>query len=916
MKALIVIFALLLLQTGELFAQKQSIDTSSYSRFSCLANPVLSGNGEYLAYNIRTGSIHGTLIKRVIQSTLDNWKIEVPIGDGDIRFTSDSKFCLLKTLKDTLFIIDLKHKSIKYIHKISDFNIAENGKWLLYQLIGEKNRVFVVNLKTGKEQLFSDVLEYSLDSNGRTVSFVKKLKSGDNEYYSVDVINLASGNQLVTELGKNIQNLVVDFKHNQFAFGKDSAIWYYKLGMSKPICLVNHLKQNLHDSLVLSSITYFGGDGNRLFVNLKCPAGNETKTVNGSVEIWSYTDAQVESHFISNESNVLYRAVINLRDKKITQLQTYANESLMKPDGGSDRLYLSKRSTGGGSIPEAHWNSKSQMLYAVVDGRTGTRNELTWLSDQNKLNPILSPSGKYIIFYDRTLKDYCSYELQSGKFCNLTKDIHTSWNFEGQTEYPEMIRGLACWISNDKAFLVYDSNDIWKLDPSGKNSAINLTNGFGVRNHIVFTRVFNSDKQSTLKDDEKLFLSAFDTESKENGFFSIFLQNAKDPEKLVMGSYSFSVDHMNILKYYDFEPIKAGNAELYIVQRMKADDAPNFFCTSDFKTFKRLTNIQPQKAYNWLTAELHRWRSLDGKALQGILYKPEDFDIKKKYPVIFYYYERLSDGLNSYLTPQYSEGAIDIPSYVSNGYLVFCPDIYHKPGDLMQGTFDSVVSAANYLSKFSFVNSEKMGIQGHSFGGVQTNYLVTQTNLFAAACTSSGLSDWISGYGSLNKNDGTSLQYLYETGQLRTGNTLWGNLTGFLKASPILYADKITTPLLIKHGKNDGVCPFVNELEFFLALRRLGKKVWMLAYPKGGHVLEGDDAKDHTVRMQQFFDYYLKDKSAPLWMLDNDKAKNQSIKNGLSLDESGRRPGPGLLTLKEQPIVDSLIDRESILELK
>jgi dipeptidyl aminopeptidase/acylaminoacyl peptidase len=175
-----------------------------------------------------------------------------------------------------------------------------------------------------------------------------------------------------------------------------------------------------------------------------------------------------------------------------------------------------------------------------------------------------------------------------------------------------------------------------------------------------------------------------------------------------------------------------------------------------------------------------------------------------------------------------------------------------------------------------------------SFGAIETNYIITKTNIFAAACSASGLSNFISGYGSLAER-GVSLQYNYERGQNRIGVSLWENQGLYIRNSPVLFADKVNVPLLMMHTTNDGICPFSNAIEFFTALRRLKKKVWMLEY-NGNHGVHGSSALDFTIRMTQFFDFYLKDKPPGIWMTEGVPAVKKSINSGLSLDHSGKMP--------------------------
>ena len=210
------------------------------------------------------------------------------------------------------------------------------------------------------------------------------------------------------------------------------------------------------------------------------------------------------------------------------------------------------------------------------------------------------------------------------------------------------------------------------------------------------------------------------------------------------------------------------------------------------------------------------------------------------------------------------------------------PDIKYKIGAVGQSVYDAVVSAAKYLMEFSWVDSKKMGIQGHSFGGYETDYLVTHSHIFSAACSASGFCDLISWYGSAAR--GSYPMYWAEQNQGRFGTNLWKSPNSYIKNSPIFKADQVTTPLLMMQNKADPVVPFAQGVEFFTALRRLGKKVWMLQYDEGEHQISWMAGKDFTIRMTQFFDHYLKGMPAPRWMTKGINSENKGIESELKID--------------------------------
>ncbi len=311
--------------------------------------------------------------------------------------------------------------------------------------------------------------------------------------------------------------------------------------------------------------------------------------------------------------------------------------------------------------------------------------------------------------------------------------------------------GIGGWLPNDEALLVYDEYDIWQIDVSGRKKAINITNSYGRKRHIKF-RLVNEGKLTVISSNKRLLLEAFDSTTKENGFYEILCDEVKDPEILTMKSsfvYSVSSDYLS--SDLIFKPIKAKSRNTWIVMMQSARDAPNLFLTKDFINFIRLTDVQPHAQYNWLSSELVTWKKLDGTFAQGVLYKPENFNTNRKYPLIFNYYEKQSDRAYVYPgTSFFNTPSIDCPSwFVSRGYLVFVPDITYEIGETGESVLNSVISAAEYLSKFLWVDSSKMAICGTSFGGYETNYIVTHSNIFSAAASGAGISNLISHYNGL-----------------------------------------------------------------------------------------------------------------------------------------------------------------------
>jgi dipeptidyl aminopeptidase/acylaminoacyl peptidase len=310
---------------------------------------------------------------------------------------------------------------------------------------------------------------------------------------------------------------------------------------------------------------------------------------------------------------------------------------------------------------------------------------------------------------------------------------------------------------------------------------------------------------------------------------------------------------------------------------------------SKFFEMKQVSRTNPQqKEYLWGSAELIEWTSLEGTALQGILYKPENFDASRKYPMIVHFYERSSDSLHSHMIPAPSSSSINRTFYVSRGYVVFVPDIPYRVGYPGQSAVNAILPGVSHLIDQGFVDKDHIGVQGHSWGGYQVAYLATKTRLFAAAEAGAPVSNMTSAYGGIRWSTGLSRMWQYEKAQSRIGGTLWDSTQKYLENSPLFRADQIYTPLLILHNDEDGAVPWYQGIELFVALRRLGRACWLFNYNGEAHSVRKDHNKrDWTVRLQQFFDHYLKDAPAPVWLAEGVPAIKKGKDFGLDLTKPG-----------------------------
>jgi dipeptidyl aminopeptidase/acylaminoacyl peptidase len=897
------LFFILISLSASALAQKPALDTNAIRKWPSVANPAITNDGNYALYTINNHPFESRTL--VIQSTNSTWKKEFE-GVSQECFTNDSKTLIFRK-GDTLNFLHLGTDKWSYVVNVNSYKQPIHGKreWLAYQLKNASRELVLRNLITGQEHHYIDVTDWSFDDSGRSVLLKTEHLMDNILTYRLQWLNLSDANMLLIwhsldlslvtrysfdAIGKQLTFIVQKKVGNSI----QNTLWYYHIGMDKAVMHVDDYTPGIDSRLSINNdIPKFSKNGQWIYFSLKQTEISKPKTNAVKIDVWSYQDKELQSVQLKNPKSRTFQAVVSIKNNKVIRLE-HENEksTLTELD---NIIIINDNEFGDPSNVEPWWNKSFPKSYYLLSLNDGSKKFLTKVE-----NPefAFSPKGRYIVYYDRRQNNYFSYDVVKGKTNNISRDIPTLLTYEKSDKFDNndySTVGIAGWFAEDSALLVYDNYDIWQVNSAGDKSAINVTNNYGTKHRIKLRLVLKSEHNTSRKiidPNEPLLITAFSTINKNNGFFKKSINKRGDPELLTMGPYNLfrlqsqqSSINTTLTQYYPLI-VKAKESDIWIVRRMSTNEAPNFFITNDFKHYTPLSNIQPQKKFTWLTAELIKWKQLDKSLSHGILYKPENFDPKKKYPLIIHYYEIMSDKLFDFLTPEFIQGDINIPWLVSQGYLIFTPDIQYTVGKPGQSAYNSVVSAAKYLSRMSYIDAKKIGLQGHSFGGFQTNYLITHSNLFAAAVEGAGVVNSISRYGSINGASGASSNLMYETGQGRMGATLWERPDCYIENSPILKADKVTTPLLIMHNKNDMNVPWSQAVELFTALRRLRKKVWMLQYDDEGHTLYKDSnvAKDYTIRLTQFFDYYLKGLLPPQWMTNGIPAYKKGIEDGLELD--------------------------------
>jgi len=938
-----IIFALLLLSANA-YSQKKPLNHTVYDSWESVALKQLSNNGQWSAVIIAQQEGNNMLY---LNSLTTPAKISVQRGDA-VQFSPDSKYAAFsikpiyaetrlakikkkkpdEMTKDSLGIINLSTASLLKISRVKSFKFPETGAAILaYQLekaidtskanapsaIGTKKdddrlladedpgkaktegtELIVKNLITGVEWKFKYVNEYAFSKDGKQLAYsttaVKKDKTAQVGVY---LLNTEKGTiKTLTKGTGNFKTLTFTDDGDSFVFLgekspekqeiKDFSIYYSSKSLDTAQLLVDNvipgmpMKSSVSGDAKLS----FSKDGKKLFFGIAPTKQPKDTTLvdfeNAKLDIWGYKDDYLQPMQLKNvdrEGKKSYLTAIEIfnSDVKIIPLTDQKLPDATLIDEGNQDVVLA--STDYGNRIPAQWTAETLRDYYLVNTKTGSRKKIL---ESLAGNAYPSPKGKYILYFEKTRGEWFTYEVATGVKTQLSNNTTVKYvNEDNDVPDSPGPYGIAGWTEDDKSVLIYDKYDLWEFSPQNKYPAKNITNGYGRANRLTFRYEQVDPELRFFKKKEVIWLNAFNNATKETGFFKKNLGDSKNPELVTLQKFKYS------------KLIKAKESETYLFDKANYNNSPNVYVTSNFKEERKLSDTNPQQgSYNWGTAELVKWTTPKGYKSEGILYKPEDFDPNKKYPMIVYFYEKLSDGLYNYQPPAPTPSRLNISYFVSNGYLVFAPDISYETGYPGRSAEEFINSGVEMLKQNTWVDGTKIGIQGQSWGGYQVAHLITKTNKYAAAWAGAPVVNMTSAYGGIRWESGMNRQFQYEKTQSRIGATLWEKPELYIENSPLFALPQVSTPVVIMSNDADGAVPWYQGIEMFTGLKRLGKPVWLLNYNNEAHNLVlRQNRKDIQIREQQFFDYYLKGAKAPVWMVSGVPAIDKGKTWGFELTD-------------------------------
>ncbi|MEZ4936144.1 MAG: prolyl oligopeptidase family serine peptidase [Crocinitomicaceae bacterium] len=916
MKKYLLVFSALFL--GALvFGQKKNIQIEDYFKWNTIDSYQIGETGKIIIYELSKLRNDGFLViynkeKETRDTIPRGTKAKINSEENYVVFKIEPEYDTIRQLKikkekkskypkDTLGIYLVNEDSIIKIPKLKDFYLPESGEWMAYMLDDNKE-IIPEGLskkewdkkKKKQEKIRKKNGDPKISTKGHRICFLNPIDNLKKEFNDVKQVYTGKYDQLfafrthqqfdtldsnfvflfntktleAAKLFSGVEAGSIKFDHDmqQLAFHGtqdtsevkvfDLFYWNTTDGLKK---LMDTTHQFLQKGYSISDDAFplFSEDGSKLYFGIweikrEEPEDTVPSDEKFKVDIWNWKDKRVQPDQLlsaKKDSKKYFRSVYHLSSNQVVQLE---NDTL------NDGYYLDE---GNASWYFARSNQKYEHSYSwdypwkqdlyLVNTNSG---EKRLAAEGAGFQYSTSPSGRYLVHWD--------YENEQIKFFDVVKNETQILDTKGIAVVnkgngipaKDGCNGFAGW-TKEEDLLFYSEKDIWIYRHSEKKiNRVTRYREFNFFNPDEELRLIKLDKDSSYYDLDRCLIKAFNKKNKNTSLYSI---HDGEYTKLIESAHNYTY------------PVKAKRADAMLFRRSNYYECRDLYFTKDFKKIEKLTDINPQQdEYNWGNVELVEWVNGNRDTLEGLFYTPENLDQQKKYPMIVYFYEEYSDDIHNYYRPKPTASIVYPTEYVSNGYIVFIPNIKYEVGHPAQSAYDCIVSGTDTMIKrYNYIDSNKLGLQGQSWGGYQTAQLVTMTDKYEAAMAGAPVSNMFSAYGGIRWNSGLSREFQYEKTQSRIGATIWEKPELYIENSPLFHLPKVKTPLLIMHNDDDGAVPWYQGIEMFMGLRRLGKPVWMLNYNGDEHnLMKTANRIDLSIRMKQFFDHFLMGKPMPEWL--------------------------------------------------
>lgn len=908
MKNLFFLFSLTLVSFA--FGQKRVIDHTAFNDWKSLSDAQLAKTGEFLTYEIKPhrGDGYLYLINTKTQEVDSFYRAKSAEFSFDVNylvFTITPGFDTLRNCelakvdkkkwpKDTLAIYNLETKSLVKIPNLKSHSLGIENNWLVTlsnengtsqekdskkkkkkknkkksdqkEPKSEGTEMIVWNPINDVKHTAKNVTSYELSKSGKTLVYVTQ----KDDSSTFNILNTETSdlrflkpkfNSMKGMSFSEDENLVALLTSNDTVKVKQFELQLYDYSNNSFKKIVDSTIQDLVEGKSVSEngSLRFSKDGTKLYFGIADKIKPEVKDSlvadeKPKLDIWHYSENKLQPqqlHSLKNDLKKTDQCVYHLNSQKTVIL---SNDTLdVKIDTESSAPIALGFSNESYALAY-QWDMSDKEDVYVVDFETGNKN---LIQKEVRYSIPLSSKADYFVSFDFESQTFNAINIKTRESKCLTCG-HDSIVWIGDINgmpmdaYPE---GYFGWSKDGSKLYLKSRYDLFAYDFNA-NELNCVTNYVGRTQNIELSpRKWQYD--SSFVDLQNVYFVGLDKKTKGTHIYDF--ENNQLTKRLYLDE--------NIV-----EVQKAKESNVVFYRSMTVDKYPEIqLTTTEFKTPVKISTTNPnQSEFNWATVELVNWKSYKGIELEGLLYKPENYDSTKSYPMIVYYYEMYSDKLHNYYSPKPTASIVFPTEYASAGYFIFIPDIRYEEGHPANSAYDCVMSGTDKMLKlYPAIDSMRMGLQGQSWGGYQTAQLITMTTRYKAAMAGAPVSNMFSAYGGVRWGSGINRQFQYEKTQSRIGKTIWEAPELYVENSPLFHLPNVETPLLIMHNDGDGAVPWYQGIELFTGMRRLGKPCWLLNYNDDDHnLMKNANRIDLSIRMRQFFDFYLNNEAAPIWLIE------------------------------------------------
>lgn len=845
---------------GQVLPQKKLLP-SDYHLWGTLQPEAISATGKWVSYYVTRETGQDTLF---VQGTASGAKFAFP-GASAGKFSGDSNFSFSVPGKG-IGVLEMATGRLVVIPAAESGDFSANGRFLVTcdQLGGHGKGLVIRDNKGAARDTIHNVAEYRWDNSKNAILYsVRSAK--DSKVSLVRLQQKASITSICDAVGMDFHTLQWSNDDKRIAFYGDpeelspmqNMLLYYDLGNKRLFKLTPSAISNFPQGLVIGKDLFrslvIADDGQKVFFGLK--GLNDHTARPEHVEIWNGNDKKLYPEARDDDEEAFYElAVWWPMQGKVKQITSHDFPFVML--AGNQDFAL----TGSSSNYDPQYKGVSDMDLCLTHLPSGESKRLLKRQSVALSQIRTSPDGRFIFYYkDSGWWAYCVY---GEKHINLTASISFSLDrTESDPGNQFEVYGLGGYTKDGKV-LLYDQYDIWAVSMDGKVPQ-RMTKGRGSNIqyrilpeqewHIPYN--FSGASLEIVDPSKPVWLRTLDLDSNTPGYSLLTVSSGK--VKPVTPGYSAS------------RLLRAKHSLAYLFINQRFDIPPQVIYGAGTGKHSLIVQSNPHHfKYSWGRSRLIQFENRNKEELKAALYYPANYDAAKKYPMIVYIYDIVSRDVNTYVNPTLQNPyGFNIANLTSNGYFVLLPDIRYEKGKTGFSAVDCVESAVRAALSAADIDAGAIGLLGHSFGGFETNYIVSHSNMFSAAVSGSAVSDVVSAYLTVHTDAKTADLWRYEKQQYRLGSTLYDSTEVYLKNSPVLAAAGINTPLLLFAGKADTNVRHEQSIEMYLALRRLGKQTILLLYPDEGHILFRPESQaDLTLRIEAWFDYFLKKDRSHAWI--------------------------------------------------